>query len=60
MTVYDHRSIKAAQERLAATRRETDRKSKAHKIGQFIGLWLGFFGRVTVFAAAVHYLWGAL
>lgn len=62
MTAYDHRSIKAAQERLAASRREADHKSKARKIGLFVGLWLGlsFVSRVIVLAAAVHYLWGAL
>lgn len=60
MSIYDHRSIKAAQERLAASRREAERKAKRHKIGYCIGLALNIAGRLTVFAAAAHYLWGTL
>lgn len=60
MTVYDHRSIKAAQERLAETRRQTARKSKAHKIGRFVGQAILAAGHLAVYAAAVVYLVGAL
>lgn len=60
MTVYDHRSIKAAQERLAETRRQTGTKAKAHKIGRFIGQAVVMVGHLAVYAAAVVYLVGAL